>query len=678
MKHWIRKSLGRQILAGYAGLCGVVLVFGLYAFYSVHKSARHIEHMTENLGHSIDLAMDIAHNTTVLRQSALGYVRGRRQEDLNAFLQTSRLLKENLNTARDRQAAMENLGLVERVQASISRFEDVFKDVIPAVQRIQDWTLKDLNHHKYVIEDGLSALRVLLVSTQDVAALLLLESTARNFLEIQMHGLRFIETGDEKHYVLLEKATNGAQQQIVALRGRLSEDPESLNSVEKGLQVYGDIIGRIRLEMRSLKSMVDNLIRLEDAIREDTTTMTKSLEAILHAYRDESKKQSVHTGLAVVVFAVLAVFGGGVVGFFHTRRLTNPLQRVMMTSQQIALKDLQNLIDQLRRLSRGDLNVDFSVSAESLQLKRADEVGVMAAAFDTIIEQLHEARGAFQDMRQYLQTTASTAKYIAGGIFDHDIQLASEDDALGKVLQHMLDSLRHAEHEAARHQQFLEDQVRERTKELEERRRMLWTLMGNLQGMVYRCRNDRHWTMEFVSEGAFALTGYHPEELVASQTISYGELIHPEDRESVWNDAQEALSERRPFILLYRIRTKDDKEKWVWEKGRGVFSDDGVLLALEGFITDITVLKRLQEEREQLIANLQKALSEVKTLSGLLPICSSCKKIRDDQGYWEQLESYFRRHSDILFTHGICPECMKNLYPDVYEKMQKRKAGQVE
>jgi response regulator RpfG family c-di-GMP phosphodiesterase len=65
---------------------------------------------------------------------------------------------------------------------------------------------------------------------------------------------------------------------------------------------------------------------------------------------------------------------------------------------------------------------------------------------------------------------------------------------------------------------------------------------------------------------------------------------------------------------------------------------------------------------------LQKALAKIKTLSGLLPICASCKKIRDDQGYWTQLEYYISEHSEAEFTHGCCPECMKKLYPELYVK----------
>ena len=84
-------------------------------------------------------------------------------------------------------------------------------------------------------------------------------------------------------------------------------------------------------------------------------------------------------------------------------------------------------------------------------------------------------------------------------------------------------------------------------------------------------------------------------------------------------------------------------------------------------------LKRAEEAREKLICELQEALASIKILRGMLPICSSCKKIRDDKGYWNQIESYIRDHTEAEFTHGICPECMKKLYPDLYE--QDRSAG---
>ncbi len=82
---------------------------------------------------------------------------------------------------------------------------------------------------------------------------------------------------------------------------------------------------------------------------------------------------------------------------------------------------------------------------------------------------------------------------------------------------------------------------------------------------------------------------------------------------------------------------------------------------------DITDNKQAALERERLIEELQTTISEVKTLSGLLPICASCKKIRDDKGYWNQIEGYIQQHSNAQFSHGICPDCIQKLYPDLYK-----------
>jgi PAS domain S-box-containing protein len=87
---------------------------------------------------------------------------------------------------------------------------------------------------------------------------------------------------------------------------------------------------------------------------------------------------------------------------------------------------------------------------------------------------------------------------------------------------------------------------------------------------------------------------------------------------------------------------------------------------------DITERVAAQRDREALIKELRKALDEVETLRGLLPICASCKKIRDDGGYWNTIEEYFSRRGNVDFSHTVCPECMQALYPEIWEKMSQR------
>lgn len=128
-----------------------------------------------------------------------------------------------------------------------------------------------------------------------------------------------------------------------------------------------------------------------------------------------------------------------------------------------------------------------------------------------------------------------------------------------------------------------------------ESERFLGTLISNLPGTAYSCRNDRDWTMTYLSPGVEELTGYEASELLGEGGTAWADLIHPDDRERVWQDVQAALRRKRPFRLEYRIRTRTGETRWMWEQGRGVYDDGGELLKLEGFITDVTERTRARE-----------------------------------------------------------------------------------
>lgn len=134
---------------------------------------------------------------------------------------------------------------------------------------------------------------------------------------------------------------------------------------------------------------------------------------------------------------------------------------------------------------------------------------------------------------------------------------------------------------------------------LKESERTLSTLLSNLPGMAYRCANDKDWTMLFCSSGSYELTGFRPDELVRSRVSSFAALIHPDDDKFVYDTVQKSLDDHVPFELSYRIKDAKGREKWVWEKGEGIFSDEGKLLFLEGFITDITDRKNYEIQLEQ-------------------------------------------------------------------------------
>ena len=132
-------------------------------------------------------------------------------------------------------------------------------------------------------------------------------------------------------------------------------------------------------------------------------------------------------------------------------------------------------------------------------------------------------------------------------------------------------------------------------KKLEETERKLKTLISNLPGIAYRCKNDPNWTMEFISDGCKELTGYEPEQLINNNELSYSDIIPIDERDYLWNEVQEALMKKEAFKLTYRITTSLNNIKWVWEQGSGVFNSNGDLEAIEGLIIDITDRKQMEE-----------------------------------------------------------------------------------
>lgn len=158
--------------------------------------------------------------------------------------------------------------------------------------------------------------------------------------------------------------------------------------------------------------------------------------------------------------------------------------------------------------------------------------------------------------------------------------------------------------------------------DLKESERRISTLINNLQGIAYRCNNDEDWTMEFISEGIEEITGYAPEDIIENRKLSFNSIIIPEDRDRIGKVIHSAIGKKELFEINYQIKTASGETKYLSEKGAGIFDKrDGKLIALEGFINDVT---------EQVIANKAIQASEERNRSITETAADAIISINDD------------------------------------------------
>ncbi len=215
---------------------------------------------------------------------------------------------------------------------------------------------------------------------------------------------------------------------------------------------------------------------------------------------------------------------------------------------------------------------------------------------------------------------------------------------------------------------------------ISEQKREIATLMNNLPGMAYRCANNFNWTMEFVSDGCYQLTGYRKDELLNDKIISYANLMHKEDQLLVYETVQNAINNHEQFTLLYRINTRQGLEKWVWEKGCAVYDENGNVICLEGFVTDITE-RKLAEEKINILAHALKSVSECVWITNMRDkIIFVNKSFSRVYGY--SLTEIVGKPISFIRSQENDPAVLKKIYPETLaggwtgELIDKRKNGE--
>jgi PAS domain S-box-containing protein len=202
--------------------------------------------------------------------------------------------------------------------------------------------------------------------------------------------------------------------------------------------------------------------------------------------------------------------------------------------------------------------------------------------------------------------------------------------------------------------EFVEEALRESVKRFRD-------IAFSIDGWIWE--TDEEGVYTYCSEKIEEILGYSVNDIVGKSMF---DLMLPDEAETARQKYKQIKENREPIKDLESWNLhKDSSLICILTNGVPILDENENLIGYRGVDKDITQQKRIEAERERLITDLEDALSKIKTLKGLIPICASCKKIRDDKGYWNKLENYIEIHSNAEFSHGICPDCLERLYPNL-------------
>ncbi len=259
----------------------------------------------------------------------------------------------------------------------------------------------------------------------------------------------------------------------------------------------------------------------------------------------------------------------------------------------------------------------------------------------------------FVNIKEYFELVGAMV-FLGGAVFVQIVML---------LIQNTLTLMNRTSRELAA-------KVIEHKKVSEELSQSRATLESIFDNAIPLCITDKDYQIIRANEAYYNVFGDSPQQSVRQKCFDSrpGKSCHTEEcplARIIQGDSE---------VICDTVKQDDnDREKTFIVTARPFLDADKKTIGIVESFQDISDRKLAENAKNELIEELQAALEEVNLLSGFLPICASCKKIRDDKGYWNQIESYLRSHSGLEFSHGICPDCAKQLYPDTYRRISERK-----
>ncbi|MFO7713717.1 response regulator [Desulfosarcina sp.] len=203
-------------------------------------------------------------------------------------------------------------------------------------------------------------------------------------------------------------------------------------------------------------------------------------------------------------------------------------------------------------------------------------------------------------------------------------------------------------------------------RQLRQQRELLRVTLSSIGDAVIA--TDADSCITFINPVAASLIGWPLEEATGKQLKEVFGVMDGFTRKVLTDPFKDVLASGRNMDLKVHtlLLGHGGREVPIESSAAPIRDLGGCIIGVVLVFRDISDRRRAEAEKDAMIADLKEAMGKIKTLSGMLPICSACKKIRDDKGYWNQIETYIRDHSEAEFTHGICPDCIRKLYPDYH------------
>ena len=331
-----------------------------------------------------------------------------------------------------------------------------------------------------------------------------------------------------------------------------------------------------------------------------------------------------------------------------------------MTHEKILIVENESIVaeDVKQILERLGYPVVGKASTCEDALLTAEQTQPDLVLMDIMLDGAHDGIEAAEQLKNRLRIPVV---FLTAYAEDSTLQRAMSTEPFGYLVKPFEERELHSTIEMALYRHRMDNQLRQTNtflRSIIESSSSISITSTDAEGMVL------YW-----NSGAERLFGYSAEEIVSRKNI---DILYPRDEPETATAVREmkdwVFGRKKPVHREIKEVTKDGRKVWISITASPRFDDLRNVIGALGIGEDITERKQAEEDRGRLIKDLQEALANVKTLSGLLPICASCKKIRDDKGYWNQIEAYVQQHSDASFSHGICPECMEKYYGDILRK----------